>query len=140
MKITGTAPPRPTPARRKDAAGRSGAGGFAAELSSAPGGAAASGAGPADTIQALLSVQEVPDATSPAKRAARRGEDLLDRLEELQQALLVGALPRERLVQLAQLVRTRRDHAADPRLASILDEIELRCRVELAKLDAATPA
>ncbi len=138
MKITGTAPLRPATTRRKDGASRGGSGGFVAELASGPGVAeGAAGAAPATTIEALLSVQEVPDATGPAKRAARRGEDLLDRLEELQQALLAGALPRERLVGLAQIVRARREHVADPRLATVLDEIELRCRVELAKLAAA---
>jgi hypothetical protein len=34
------------------------------------------------------------------------------------------------------LVRLRRDQVMDPRLAEVLDEIELRCRVELAKLEA----
>ncbi len=138
MKITGTAPLRSTPTRRKEAAGRTGAGDFASELAAAPEGAAgAGGASPAETIQALLSIQEVPDATSPAKRGVRRGEDLLDRLEELQQGLLLGTLPREKLESLAQMVKGRRDQTYDPRLAAVLDEIELRCRVELAKLAAA---
>jgi Class II flagellar assembly regulator len=140
MKITGTAPLRTTPARRKEQAGRGGTGDFAAELSSASAAGAAAGASPADTVQALLSIQEVPDSTEPGKRAARRGEDLLDQLQDLQQSLLAGALPQGRIVQLAEAVRARRENVADPRLAAILDEIELRCRVELAKLAAAAGA
>ncbi len=138
MKITGTTPLRTSPARRKDAATRGGAGGFAAELGGGPAASSgAAGGAPAAAVQALLAVQEVPDSTDPAKRAARRGKDLLDRLEDLQQALLAGALPHDRLAGLAQLVRTQREHVSDPRLAEVLDEIELRCRVELAKLAAA---
>ncbi len=141
MKITGSAPSRPTTSRRSAAGPRGTGGAFASELSGAPEGAAGSaGAAPAASVQALLSIQEVPDATNPAKRAARRGEDLLDRLEEIQQALLAGTLPHDRLLGLAQLVRSRREHVADPRLAEVLDEIELRCRVELAKLAAGSTA
>jgi hypothetical protein len=36
---------------------------------------------------------------------------------------------------LGKLVRDRRDGAGDPRLAGLLDEIELRAAVELAKLE-----
>jgi len=49
-------------------------------------------------------------------------------------ALLAGSVPKDRLIQLAQMVRARRDTVSDPRLATILDEIELRAEVELAKL------
>lgn len=138
MKINGTAPIRSATARRAATAAKGAAGAFASELSApAEEAGASAGAAPSEAVQALLLIQEVPDAAGPAKRAARRGEDMLDRLEELQRDLLLGALPRERMVQLAQLVRTRREQAADPRLAAVLDEIELRCRVELAKLAAA---
>ena len=68
--------------------------------------------------------------------AKRHAEDLLDGLEEVRNALLDGALPRQRLDELVRLVRMRRERVLDPRLADVLDEIELRCRVELAKLEA----
>ena len=137
MKITGTGPVRTTPARRKDAAARAGQGAFAAELASTGRPAPSVAPRPVETLDALLSVQEVPDATDRARRAARHGQDLLDRLDELRHALLVGSLPRHKLDQLARLVRTRRATVADPNLAAVLDEIELRCRVELAKLELA---
>jgi hypothetical protein len=140
MKITGTAPVRTTPTRRKDAAGGAARGAFAAELSLGAKPAAVTGAGPVDTLEALLSVQEVPDASDRAKRAVRRGEDMLDRLDELRYALLAGAMPRQQLDNLARLLRGRNGELADPRLASVLDDIELRCRVELAKLESLAPA
>jgi hypothetical protein len=68
----------------------------------------------------------------------QRGEDLLDGLDEIRHGLLIGALPRERVVRLLAIVRSRREQLADPRLSAILDEIELRAEVELAKLDPLT--
>jgi hypothetical protein len=46
----------------------------------------------------------------------------------------MGAIPKEKLIAMAQMVRSRRDNVPDPQLASLLDEIELRVEVELAKL------
>lgn len=87
-------------------------------------------------VDALLAAQGVAGNLEDdvRRRLIRRGEDILDRLEELRRALLTGTVPKERLIQLAQMVRARRDTVADPRLAALLDEIELRAEVELAKL------
>ncbi len=88
------------------------------------------------SVDALLAAQSVGGTVEDEvrRRLIRRGDDILDRLEELRHALLVGAVPKDRLIQLAQMVRARRDKVSDPRLATILDEIELRAEVELAKL------
>ena len=88
------------------------------------------------SVDALLAAQGVGGNLEDdiRKRLIRRGDDILDRLEELRHALLMGTVPKERLIQLAQMVRARRDTVADPRLATVLDEIELRAEVELAKL------
>lgn len=88
------------------------------------------------SVDALLAAQGVGGDLEDdvRKRLIRRGEDILDRLDELRHALLMGSVPKERLIQLAQMVRARRDTVSDPRLATMLDEIELRAEVELAKL------
>lgn len=86
-------------------------------------------------VDVLLSAQEVPDALAGRRRAMQRGNTLLDRLEELRLALLAGVLPRERLDELVRLARTARETIDDPRLTEILNEIDLRVAVELAKLD-----
>ena len=90
-------------------------------------------ANPAD---AVLGVQEAPDATEARPRglARRRGDELLDHLELLRHELLAGAVSKGRLVGLAQSVRAKRHRTSDPRLEEILDEIELRAEVEVAKL------
>jgi len=46
----------------------------------------------------------------------------------------MGEIPSARMAALAQSVRSRREACSDPRLAALLDEIELRVEVELAKL------
>jgi hypothetical protein len=88
-------------------------------------------------VDGLLSIQEMPDALVGRRRAIMRGDGLLDRLEDLRLGLLAGVLPRDRLDELSRLARTARQSVDDPRLAAILDEIDLRAAVELAKLDAA---
>ena len=87
-------------------------------------------------LDALLMVQQVDSSTEreSRRRLVRRGEDLLDGLEDLRHGLLMGEIPKDRMVSLAQTVRSRREGCGDPRLAALLDEIELRVEVELAKL------
>ena len=87
-------------------------------------------------LDALLAMQGVGDALEreSRQRMIRRGDDLLDELEELRHGLLMGEVPKEKLTALAKMVHARRDNVADPRLASVLDDIELRVEVELAKL------
>jgi hypothetical protein len=84
----------------------------------------------------VLAAQEVgEEAEQGARRQlARRGEDILDRLDEIRRDILLGAVPRERLESLAQALRSRRAQVTDPRLIAILDDIELRAAVEIAKL------
>jgi len=48
--------------------------------------------------------------------------------------LLAGTIPTDRLGTLLSAVKAQRDQTDDPRLEQILDEIELRAAVELAKL------
>ncbi len=87
-------------------------------------------------VDALLVVQQVDGSVEreARRRLVKRGEQLLDGLEDLRHGLLMGEIPKERMVALAQSVRVRREHCADPRLGALLDEIELRVEVELAKL------
>ena len=63
-----------------------------------------------------------------------QGEDLLDELDQIRIGLLTGSLPRATLERLAARVEAKRHRVDDPSLIQILDEIELRAAVELAKL------
>ncbi|MCZ6605386.1 MAG: flagellar assembly regulator FliX, partial [Alphaproteobacteria bacterium] len=66
--------------------------------------------------------------------AFRRAEDLLEHLEGIRDGILAGVIPRPQLEDLVHRLAERRPREHDPLLISLLDEIELRAKVELAKL------
>ncbi len=98
------------------------------------GNAAVTGATPLSSIDALLPLQEVSDRRGSRKSALMRGEEILDRLDDIRMGLLLGRIPRDHLKQLLELVEKRRETFDDQRLTELLDDIELRAKVELAKL------
>ncbi|MEX2649239.1 MAG: flagellar assembly protein FliX [Alphaproteobacteria bacterium] len=108
---------------------------FASQLAEEPAAAAAAAGAPTlASVQAIVALQEVPDASQERKHTLARGHDLLDELEALKMALLSGRLPAARLGAIAALVRHKRDACDDPVLDALLADIELRAAVELAKL------
>ena len=88
-------------------------------------------------IEALLAAQEAGDGLHGRSRGKARAEALLDKLDELRCDMLAGSVPVGRLRAIADLVATQRESVDDPKLAGILDEIDLRAQVELAKLAVA---
>ena len=136
MRIEWTPPLRRTAtARREGKANAPQSGPFATALSGDAAPTPTAAPTTVSALDALLTVQEIPDATAGRRRAVQRGDALLDRLEDVRLALLTGVLPRERLEQLSRLAGTSRATITDPRLGAVLDEIDLRVAVELAKLD-----
>ena len=101
----------------------------ASEASPARAASAASG------IDALLMAQETGDAMEGRRKNKERANQLLDKMEELRLGILAGRMPSTQLRTLAHLAAQERTQMEDPALASILDDIELRVAVELAKLD-----
>jgi hypothetical protein len=93
--------------------------------------------GPIASVESILTLQGLDDSTSGRSRGLDHGEHLLDMLDEVRDGLLSGGIPRATLNRLATAVSRRQDNFADPKLQSVLDEIELRARVELAKLEQA---
>lgn len=94
---------------------------------------AAHGVSSTGSVAGVLGVQEVDDALAHASRGKMRAQDILDRLEDLRLELLSGGISKEKLLQLARVINARRSQITDPRLNEILDEIDLRAQVELAK-------
>ena len=124
------------PLRRKQRGESAGSVEFAKALEGEWSSTASVGAGASlGQVDALLALQEVPDSLVGDAGAKRWGEELLDGLEQLRLGLLAGVLPRERLDRLTRLLAERRGQIDDPRLAAVIDEIELRAAVELAKLE-----
>ncbi|CAM2928174.1 flagellar assembly regulator FliX [Brevundimonas diminuta] len=136
MKVTGPLGAASTPAARPAARG---AGGFAlpttgGAVSAAQAGATSSASGVASAA-ALMALQGVEDPMERRRRAIRRGSGLLDRLDELKLALLGGQDGAAALGRLARDLREERDAEAEPGLKAVLDQIDLRASVELAKAE-----
>jgi hypothetical protein len=87
-------------------------------------------------IEALMALQEVPDAMAKRKRALARGDKLLDRLDDIKRGLLLGHMSRDKLADLARMANESAEQVDDPALRDVLQEIELRAQVELAKLSS----
>ena len=86
------------------------------------------------TVDVLLPV-EPATADADKKQASSRASRILDRLEDIRQGLLVGAISKPRLEELAGTIKETRASALDPVMSDILDEIELRAKIELAKFE-----
>lgn len=89
-------------------------------------------------LDALLALQEVAEPLTGKRRAVRRASDMLDLLDDIKLGLLAGQVPRQTLSRLTSLVAERRDDFIEPGLQGVIDEIDLRAQVELAKLEYAS--
>lgn len=91
---------------------------------------------PLGAVESILAAQEVPNTLAGRSRSVlvQYGDQLLDYLDEIKLAILYGAIPKDKLTNLAQILREKRKVCDDPRLNNIIDEIELRVEVEVAKL------
>ncbi len=97
---------------------------------------AARSAAPLATLDAILQLQSEEDPAERRRRSARRGNHLLDTLDKLKAALLSGSVPAADLVRLARALADA-GTSGDPALDTIVAHIELRAKVELAKLGRA---
>ncbi|MBJ7409660.1 MAG: flagellar assembly protein FliX [Phenylobacterium sp.] len=140
MKVTGTGGLSQTSGAKPAARAGSGAG---FQLSGVATPAAptqvsgASGVSSVMGVEALLALQDVESPTERKRRSVRRADRLLDQLDGIKVALLGGELSQSQLDSLARAVREQRSATEDPQLEAVLDEIETRAAVELAKLEAA---
>ena len=69
------------------------------------------------------------------RRALTRGGRVLDDLDRVQMAILDGDDPREALGSLARTSAEARERGDDAGLDGVLDAIDLRAAVELAKAE-----
>lgn len=89
------------------------------------------------SVDALITLQDVGGPLERRRRAVGRAGRILDVLEDLKLALLDGGISGADLERLQRAVRESRAATDDPRLEGLLDEIETRAAVELAKLERA---
>jgi hypothetical protein len=88
------------------------------------------------SADAIFAAQMVDDE---AERQARRetvkkGRKMLEHLEDIRQALLFGEISKDKLIEISRFVKQQDINVNDEKLKEIMQEIELRVEVELAKL------
>jgi hypothetical protein len=92
--------------------------------------------GAVQDVSALIALQSVDDALHGKKRkAVRKGNKMLDLLEEIRMGILCGSLSISVLRQLERL-SAETEASGDERIDTLLEEISLRAQVEVAKLEA----
>jgi hypothetical protein len=108
--------------------------------SEASGVRSASGVAQVSSLEALIALQDVGGPLERKRRAMGRATHILDLLEGLKLDLLEGRLSPGSMEGLARAVREQRSLTDDPKLEGLLDEIETRAAVELAKLEVSKAA
>jgi len=134
MRIDPNRPILPASPRRDGKSGSGTGAGFAASVSGEQPVSGPGASRPMLPVDGLFQIQEMPDALAQRRRAVQRGSTLLDRLDDLRLSLLSGSLSPGQIAELQRAVASERGLVDDPRLVAVLDEIELRAKVELAKL------
>jgi len=109
--------------------------GFASELAGTGGAGGITGGAAIGASSAIIALQSVGTGPVGERRARERATLLLDLLDEVRIGLLDGGLPERVLHDLARVIGRTRGQIQDPGLGVVLDEIELRARVELAKFE-----
>lgn len=138
MEIKATGPSGPSGLRRVNRSAAQADGTFkAAETSEPTRAQTISGPGPLAAVETILTLQAFDDSTDGRSKGLAHGEDLLDILDRIRDGLLAGSIPRVMLHHLASVISKKPDVFVDPKLQNVLDEIDLRARVELAKLEMA---
>ncbi len=103
---------------------------------SGPSGTAAASA--TASVGGVFMLQTETDAERKRRKmAVARGQDALGLLDTVARALLSGDVTTDHLARLKTLAGNQLEMVADPKLAAILDEIEIRLAVETAKLEKA---
>lgn len=131
--------------KKKEASSASGTGGFLGLLSSSEVDSTAPATPltdvdviPSTSMNALLSLQEMPDDEIARRKAVHDSKDMLEALEMLRVGLLTGSIPQHLLQTLTNVVALQKQRVDDPRLMGLIEDIELRAAVELAKLERAS--
>lgn len=139
MRIEGTrSAGKSSAAKKSEGAKKADGTSFSSMLSSASESTDVSSSGQASQVSStnpLLMLQEVDERESGRKQAIKKGGKVLEYLDEIRHSLLLGRLPLEVVSDLHKSVDNWRDRTDDPKLNAILDDIELRAAVELAKIE-----
>lgn len=109
------------------------------ETDEAEGASETRGAAPMAGVGSLLAAQSVEDPAEgkKRKRMMARADKVLDALSGVHSGLLNGTLSVADMTNVNASLAANREKVTDPRLLGLLDEVDLRAQVELAKLEMA---
>jgi len=82
----------------------------------------------------IVALQSVPGPDDERRQAVQSGVQILDLLDQLKVGLLSGGVSSGDLKTLKRVIEQQQKLENDPELADVLKQIDLRARVELAKL------
>ena len=92
-------------------------------------------AGSISAIDSLLAVQSIENSVGGSQQAVDHGKELLEFLDDIRLGILTGSVSQEKIKKLKQGIDNKRGWVVDKKLTQILEEIELRAAVELAKIE-----
>ena len=87
-------------------------------------------------LDALLAIQGAEDPTERESRGRMitRADKTLDLLDTVRDKMLGGGLTVGDMIDVADVVASHREKISDPKLTDLMDEVDLRAQVEIAKM------
>tara|TARA_B100001093_G_scaffold101810_1_gene94037 strand:+ start:394 stop:810 length:417 start_codon:yes stop_codon:yes gene_type:complete len=87
------------------------------------------------SVDAVVALQEITSDNTNERGAKNRANLILDKLEDIRMGLLMGQIPKSNLEELSKILIVARENSIDASLLEIIGDIELRAKIELAKLE-----
>ena len=87
------------------------------------------------SLDELLQLQNVDESYIGAVRSEENGRKILQELDKLRTSLLTGDLSASDMRHLSDMINQNMSPAQDPKLNSIVEEIEQRLAIEITKLE-----
>ena len=90
------------------------------------------------SVDAVVALQEITGDNTDERGTKNRANLILDKLEDIRMGLLMGQIPKSNLDELSRILIVARENSIDANLLEIIEDIELRAKIELAKLEMTT--
>ena len=90
------------------------------------------------SVDSVLALQEITGDNPDERGAKSRANLILDKLEDIRMGLLMGQIPKSNLEELSKILIVARENSIDSNLLQVIEDIELRAKIELAKLEIIT--
>ncbi len=88
---------------------------------------------PIASVDALIALQ-AEEVETASQQATKRAGSLLNVLDTIKLGLLEGGIEKQTLKRLLRALGEQRQDTGDPALEAILQQVEIRAHVELAKM------